>query len=126
MVVKRHGQVIELLEQNIEDEFLLLKEEKSLKFSLMQCRLNWRSQPILLLTWRALAEIRQKGIILTNPHKTGQYYEIATRVKDDQFKFLDHLKQTYEQELGDVPDLIFRTKKTRKTKVSRVRSPQNS
>ena len=77
----------------------------------MQCMLNCRSQPILRLTWTALAEIRQKDIILTNRHKTGQYYNVAIRVQDDQFKFLDHLKQTYEQELGDVPDLIFGTKK---------------
>ena len=95
MVVKRHRQVIELLQQNIEDEFLLLKEEKALNFFLMQCRLNCRSQPILLSISTALAEIRQKAI----------------RVQDDQFKFLDHLKQTYEQELGDVPHLIFGTKK---------------
>ena len=110
-VVKRHGQVIKLLQQNLEDEFLLLKEEKALNFFLMQCRLNCRSQRILLLTWTALAEIKQEGIILTNRHKTGQYYDVAIRVQDNQFKFLDHLKQTYEQELGDVPDLIFGTKK---------------
>ena len=111
MVVKRHGQVIEILQQNLEEELLLLKEEKALNFFLMQCRLNCRSQPILLLTWTALVEIKQKGIILTNRHKTGQYYDVAIRVQDDQFKFLDHLKQTYMQELGQIPDLIFGTKK---------------
>ena len=56
MVVTRHGQVIEILQQNIEDDFLLLKEAKALNFFLMQCRLNCRSQPVLLLTWTALAE----------------------------------------------------------------------
>ena len=61
MVVKRHGQVIGILHQNLEEEFLLLKEEKSLNFFLMQCRLKCRSQPILLLTWTALVEIKQKG-----------------------------------------------------------------
>ena len=68
MVVKRDGQVIEILQQNLEDEFLLLKEEKALNFFLIQCRLNCKSQPILLLTWTALVEIKQKGIILTNRH----------------------------------------------------------
>ena len=48
-VVKRDGQVIEILQQNLE-EFLLLNEEKALNFFLMQCRLNCRSQPVLLLT----------------------------------------------------------------------------
>ena len=57
MIVKRHGQVIETLQQNLEDEFLLLKEEKALNFFLMQCSLNCRSQPILLLSWTALVEI---------------------------------------------------------------------
>ena len=109
--MKRHGQVIKLLQQNIENEFLLLKEEKALNFFLMQCKLNCRSQPIPLLTWTAQAEIKQKGIILTNRHKTGQYYDVAIRVQDDQFKFLDYMKHTYEQELGDVPDLIFGTQK---------------
>ena len=80
MVVKKHGQVIEILQQNLEKEFLLLKEEKALNFFFMQCRLNCRSQPILLLTWTALVEIKQKGIILTNRHKTGQYYDVAIRV----------------------------------------------
>ena len=110
MVVKRHGQVIEILQQNLE-EFLLLKEEKALNFFLMQCRINCRSQPILLLTLTALAEIKKKGIILTNRHKTGQYYDVPIRVQDDLFKFLYHLKQTYWQKLRDVPDLTFGTQK---------------
>ena len=111
MVVKWHGEVIEILQQNLEDEFLPLKEEKSLSFFQMQCRLNCRSQPILLSSWMELVEIVQKGIILTNRQKTGQYYDVVLRVQDDQFQFLDHLKQTYEQELWHIPDLIFGTKK---------------
>ena len=48
---------------------------------------------------------------MTDRHKTGQYYDVAIRVQDDQFKFLDHLKQSYMQELGHIPDMIFGTKK---------------
>ena len=73
--------------------------------------MNSRSQSIILLTWAALVEFKQKGINLTNRHKTGQNYGEALRVQDDQFKLLDHLKQTYEQELGHIPNLIFGTKK---------------
>ena len=126
MVVKRDGQVIEILQQNLEDEFLLLKEEKVLNFFLIQCRLNFMSQPILLLAWTALGEINQKGIILTNRNKTGQYYNALLRVQDDHFKFLDYLKQKYEQELEHIPDLIFGTKKGTQDGVWPVRSLQHS
>ena len=75
----------------------------------MQVELQEPAKPTFNL--EALVEIKQKGIILTNRHKTSQYYDVAIRVQDDQFKFLDHLKQTYMQELGKIPDLIFGTKK---------------
>ena len=64
-IVKRHGKVIEILQQNLKDEFLLLEKQKALIFHLTLCRLR-KSQPILILTWTALAEIKQYGIILTN------------------------------------------------------------
>ena len=50
MAVKRFGRMIEILQQNLEGKFLLLKEKKSLNLLRMQCRLNCRSQLILLLT----------------------------------------------------------------------------
>lgn len=111
IVVTRHEQVLKLLQENLEEESLSLKEEKALNYFLLQARLNCRNQPIMNLTWEMLEEIQRNGSVLTSKHKTGQYYDVALRVEPDQIPLLYHLRGTYRRELGTVPVLIFATRK---------------
>ena len=117
IVVTRHEQVLKILQQNLdaaEDERLSLKEEKTLNYFLLQSRLNCRSQPVLDLTWEKLEEIKSKGSILTSRHKTGQYYDVALRVEQDQIPLLEKLKETYTREQTVIPPFIFATRTGKK------------
>ena len=111
IVVARHEQVLKLLQENVEEESLSLKEEKALNYFLLQARLNCRNQPIMNLTWEMLEEIQRSGSVSTSRHKTGQYYDVALRVEPDQIPLLYHLKETYRREFQAVPVLIFSTQK---------------
>ena len=65
IVVARHEQVLKLLQENVEEESLSLKEEKALNYFLLQARLNCRNQLIMNLTWEMLEEIQRSGSVLT-------------------------------------------------------------
>ena len=105
IVVARHEQVLKLLQENVEEESLSLKEEKALNYFLPQARLNCRNEPIMNLTWEMLEEIQRSRSVLTSRH------DVALRVEPDQIPFLYHLKETYRREFQAVPVLIFSTQK---------------
>ena len=116
-----------LLQQNPEDGSLLLKslQEPPLFPHAMKAKLQ--DQAILLLTMMGLAEVKHNGSMLFNRYKTGQHYDIALRVPNDQIQVSDQSsKPIYKQQLEEVPDLISGTKKKHPIKVSRVRSLHHS
>ena len=123
--VARHEQVRKLLQENVEEESLSLKEEKALNYFLLQARLNCRNQPIMNLTWEMLEEIQRSGSVLMSRHKTGQYYDVALRVEPDQIPCTTWKRRTDESS-RQFRYSSFLLRRVQRIEVWLARSPKSS
>ena len=73
----------------------------------MSFRLCCRAGPILNLTWSDVHTIKKTGYLETDHHKTGRLYDVTIKIEQDQFRWLNRLKNRFVREFRTEPKYVF-------------------
>ena len=106
-VQRLNNMVQDFLNKDLEEKVLHYKELSALNFLMLSFRLNCRAGPLLQLTWKDVESIKQNGVMETDRHKTGRFYDVSIVIENDQHKWLKRLKRRFVKEFSTEPDLVF-------------------
>ena len=108
-VQRVNAMVVEFLQRDLGQKVLQYRELSALNFLIPSFRLNGRSGPILNLTWDDVQTIQQTGALKTDQHRTGSYYDVTLKKKENQHVLLKRMRGQFIKEFQTSPTLVFPT-----------------
>ena len=94
---------------DLREKELTLEELKVFNFVSLPSNMNGRVGPLLDLTWEEVKRIKKLGKITSDNHKTGHYYDHEIKNHQEQFPWLEHLREEFEKKHGYRAKLVFGT-----------------
>ena len=106
-----YEKIKELCNRDVTEKFLTLKELKCFNFLNLAFNLNRRHGPLIDLTWEAVEQVRDSGVIDCNEHKTGHFFNMKLKIHIEQFPWLERLKEESISKHGPIKKRVFGTYK---------------